>query len=237
MVRERLPDAVLDGADEVELIDLSPRALRQRIEHGHVYPAGRAAAALEGFFREGNLTALRELALRRTAQQVDAQLQAYMTGHGIDASWPASERVLVCVDHQPLSKQLVRRAWRLASRLRAELLAGYVEPPDWDQLPFQVQKAVEANLRFAEDLGARVVRRPAGRGEYGERGFGRGAALPGCRHGRPGRRLPAGSSGPGRGRGAPALYHVSAGMDSPLPTAACVRRPRGAAPALPATGP
>ena len=159
-VRERLPDAVLDGADEVELIDMSPHALRQRIQGGHVYPAGRAGAALESFFREGNLTALRELALRRTAQQVDEQLQAYMVGHGIDASWPASERVLVCVDHQPLSKQLVRRAWRMASGLRAELLAAYVEPPDWEQLPFQVQKAVEANLRFAEDLGARVVRRP-----------------------------------------------------------------------------
>ena len=159
-VRERLPDAVLDGADEVELIDMSPHALRQRIQGGHVYPAGRAGAALESFFRAGNLTALRELALRRTAQQVDEQLQAYMVGHGIDASWPASERVLVCVDHQPLSKQLVRRAWRMASGLRAELLAAYVEPPDWEQFPFQVQKAVEANLRFAEDLGARVVRRP-----------------------------------------------------------------------------
>ncbi|HVG96590.1 MAG TPA: universal stress protein [Chloroflexota bacterium] len=158
-VRERLPDAVLDGADEVELIDMSPHALRQRIQGGHVYPAGRAGAALESFFRAGNLTALRELALRRTAQQVDEQLQVYMVGHGIDASWPASERVLVCVDHQPLSKQLVRRAWRMASGLRAELLAAYVEPPDWEQLPFQVQKAVEANLRFAEDLGARVVRR------------------------------------------------------------------------------
>jgi two-component system sensor histidine kinase KdpD len=158
-VRERLPDRVLDGADEVELIDMSPRALRQRLQQGDVYPRGRAQTALDSFFREGNLTALRELALRRTAQQVDEQLQEYMLGHGIDASWPASERVLVCVDHQPISRQLVRRAWRMASRLRAELLATYVEPPDRERLPFQVQKAVEANLRFAEDLGARVVRR------------------------------------------------------------------------------
>jgi two-component system sensor histidine kinase KdpD len=158
-VRERLPDRVLDGADEVELIDMSPRALRQRLQQGDVYPRGRAQTALDSFFREGNLTALRELALRRTAQQVDEQLQEYMLGHGIDASWPASERVLVCVDHQPLSRQLVRRAWRMASRLRAELLAAYVEPPDRERLPFQVQKAVEANLRFAEDLGARIVRR------------------------------------------------------------------------------
>jgi len=158
-VRERLPDAVLDGAEEVELIDMSPYALRQRIKHGNVYPADRAAVALEHFFREGNLTALREMALRRTAQRVDAQLQEYMLGHGIDASWPAAERVLVCIDHQPISKQLVRRAWRMADRLRAELVAAYVEPPDWEQLPFQVREAAAANLRFAEDLGARVVRR------------------------------------------------------------------------------
>jgi two-component system sensor histidine kinase KdpD len=67
--------------------------------------------------------------------------------------------VLVCVDHQPISKQLVRRAWRMADRLRAELVAAYVEPPDWGQLPFQVRAGAEANLRFAEDLGALVVRR------------------------------------------------------------------------------
>jgi two-component system sensor histidine kinase KdpD len=158
-VRERLPDAVLDKAEEVEVIDMSPHALRQRIRHGNVYPPGRAEAALQHFFREGNLTALRELALRRTAQRVDEQLQEYMLGHRIDASWPAGERVLVCVDHQPLSKQLIRRAWRMADRLRAELVAAFVEPLDWEQRPFQIRKAAEANLRFAEDLGARVVRR------------------------------------------------------------------------------
>jgi two-component system sensor histidine kinase KdpD len=159
-VRERLPDRVVDEADEVELIDVSPQALRQRITHGNVYPPDRASAALGNFFREGNLTALREMALRRTAQRVDEQLQEYMLGHRIEAAWPASERILVCIDHQPLSKQLLRRAWRLAALHHAELVAAYVELPDWDQLPFQVQKAVEANLRFAEDLGARVVRRP-----------------------------------------------------------------------------
>src|SRR5262245_48930011 len=99
-VRERLPDAVLDGAEEVELIDASPDALRQRILQGNVYPPERARAALEHFFRPGNLAALRELALRRTAEHVDEELQGYMLGHGIDASWPAGERVLVCIDHQ-----------------------------------------------------------------------------------------------------------------------------------------
>jgi two-component system, OmpR family, sensor histidine kinase KdpD len=165
-VRERLPDRVVDEADEVELIDVSPQALRQRITHGNerithgnVYPPDRASASLDHFFREGNLTALRELALRRTAQRVDEQLQEYMLGHRIEAAWPASERILVCIDHQPLSKQLLRRAWRLAALHHAELVAAYVEPPDWDQRPFQLQKGMEANLRFAEDLGARVVRR------------------------------------------------------------------------------
>lgn len=158
-VNERLPDKVLDGADEIELIDMSPHALRQRIRHGNVYPEERAKAALSHFFREGNLTALRELALRRAAQQVDSQLQEYMLGHGINASWATSDRVLVCVDHQPLSKHLVRRAWRMADRLKAELVAAFIEPPGWEHAPFQLRQAVEANLRFAEDLGARVVRR------------------------------------------------------------------------------
>src|SRR6266542_167681 len=158
-VHERLPDAVLKSADEIELIDMSPHALRQRIRHGNVYPAERAAAALENFFREGNLTALRELALRQTAQQVDSQLQEYMLGRGIDASWATSDRVLVCVDHQQRAKHLVRRGWRMAERLQAELVAAFIEPPDWDHAPFQMREAAEANLRFAEDLGARVVRR------------------------------------------------------------------------------
>jgi two-component system sensor histidine kinase KdpD len=158
-VNERLPDTVLSGADEIELIDMSPHALRQRIRHGNVYPEERADAALGNFFREGNLTALRELALRRAAQQVDSELQQYMLGHQIDATWPASERVLVCLDHQQRSKHLVRRAWRMADRLKAELVAVFVEPPDWELKPFQIRQAAEANLRFAEDLGARVVRR------------------------------------------------------------------------------
>ncbi len=158
-VRERLPDAVLKGADEIELIDMSPHALRQRIKHGNVYPPKLAEAALRNFFREENLTALRELALRQTAQHVDTELQEYMLGRGGNANWATSDRVLVCVDHQQRSKHLIRRAWRMAERLQAELVAAFIEPPDWEHAPFQVREAVEANLRFAEDLGARVVRR------------------------------------------------------------------------------
>jgi two-component system sensor histidine kinase KdpD len=81
-----------------------------------------------------------------------------MLGHRIEATWPASERVLVCVDQQQRSKRLVRRAWRMADRLRAELVTVFVEPPEWELKPFQIRQAAEANLRFAEDLGARVVR-------------------------------------------------------------------------------
>jgi two-component system sensor histidine kinase KdpD len=89
-VRETIPDRVLDEADEVELIDMAPNALRRRIRHGNVYPPNRAEQALAGFFREGNLTALRELALRRTAQEVDQQLERYMRGHAIAGPWPAA---------------------------------------------------------------------------------------------------------------------------------------------------
>src|SRR5581483_6109503 len=134
-VRERLPDVVLKGADEIELIDMSPHALRQRIKHGNVYPPELAEAALRNFFREENLTALRELALRQTAQHVDTELQEYMLGRGNDSTWATSDRVLVCVDYQQRSKHLIRRAWRMAERLQAELVAAFIEPPDWEHAP------------------------------------------------------------------------------------------------------
>src|SRR6266566_3983361 len=116
-VRETLPDWILDQADEVELIDISPHALRQRMKLGNIYPPERVDAALNNFFREGNLTALRELALRRTAEKTETQLQEYMTEHKIDKLWSASERVLVGFDARPHSRQIIRDAWRLAHGL------------------------------------------------------------------------------------------------------------------------
>ncbi len=101
-VRETLPDRILDQADEVELIDISPYALRQRMKHGNIYPHERIDAALNNFFREGNLTALRELALRRTAEKTESQLQEYMVDHGISQLWSASERVLVALITAPI---------------------------------------------------------------------------------------------------------------------------------------
>lgn len=100
-VREHIPDRVVDQADEIELVDMAPHALRQRISHGNVYPPERAEQALHQFFREGNLTALRELALRRVAAAVETDLERYMREHEIQAVWPARERVMVCVDAKP----------------------------------------------------------------------------------------------------------------------------------------
>src|SRR6202165_694697 len=127
-VRETLPDRILDQADEVELIDISPYALRQRMKHGNIYPPDRIDAALNNFFREGNLTALRELALRRTAEKTETQLQEYMTEHHIAQTWSASERVLVGFDARPHTRQVLRDAWRLAHGLHADLIAVSIQP-------------------------------------------------------------------------------------------------------------
>ena len=157
-VRETIPDRVIDQADEVELIDMAPHALRQRILHGNVYPPGRAEQALGGFFREGNLTALRELALRCTAQGVDQQLERYMRGHTIAGPWPASERVMVCIDDRPVSQRLLRRAWRIAEAMHAPLVAVTVQSSDLTHRLDPVRrKRLETHQRMAEDLGAEIV--------------------------------------------------------------------------------
>jgi two-component system sensor histidine kinase KdpD len=157
-VRETVPDRVVNDADEVELIDMTPSALRQRIQHGNVYPPERAQQALGGFFREGNLTALRELALRHTAQGVDLQLERYMRGHTIAGPWPASERVMACIDDRPVSQRLVRRAWRIAQAVHAPLVVVTVERPNLGRgLDPERRRRLEAHQRLAEDLGAEIV--------------------------------------------------------------------------------
>jgi two-component system sensor histidine kinase KdpD len=161
-VTERVPDSVLDRADEVQLVDMTPHALRQRIRHGNVYPPDRAALALENYFREGNLTALRELVLRRLSSTVEEDLQEYMAGAGIEAVWPASEAVLVVLDASEHAPDLVRRAFRSAEGLHAPLLAVWVEPPAWGSASPEERAALEANARFAEDVGAEVIRLKSG---------------------------------------------------------------------------
>src|SRR5436305_5241918 len=174
-VRETLPDWILDQADEVELIDISPHALRQRMKHGNIYPTERIDAALNNFFREGNLTALRELALRRTAEKTEAQLQEFMTEHGITEMKSAGERVMVGFDSRPHTRQVIRDAWRLAHGLRADFIAVSIKPVGylaftskligWLKYGKEALKYREAALRrleehalLAEDLGAEVIR-------------------------------------------------------------------------------
>jgi two-component system sensor histidine kinase KdpD len=154
-VRETVPDQILDGATEVQLVDLPTEGLIERLEQGKVYPPGRARQALESFFREGNLTALRELALRRTAAGVDERLESYMREHEIEAVWPAAERIVVLVTDHPAIGQVIRRAWRLADGLRAELVAVAVVPIDGiDSLPEKQRGELRRALDLAEDLGA-----------------------------------------------------------------------------------
>src|SRR4030095_10002330 len=129
VLRETVPDSTLERADEIELVDLPPDALLERLQEGKVYVAEQAQEAVKHFFRKGNLIALRELALRRTADRVDEQMQAYMRDHAIGKTWPVAERILVCVSPSPFSPQLVRAGHRLARRLGAGWIVAYVETP------------------------------------------------------------------------------------------------------------
>jgi two-component system sensor histidine kinase KdpD len=156
-VHERIPDSVLEQADEVELVDLPPEELLQRLKEGKVYVPEEAQEAIRNFFRKGNLTALRGLALRRTADRVDDQMQEYMRDHAIGRTWPAAERILVCVRAGPLGEKLVRAARRMAARLHAEWLIVYVETPDHVRLSETDREGLARTLRLAEQLGGQAV--------------------------------------------------------------------------------
>jgi two-component system sensor histidine kinase KdpD len=157
VVRETVPDTLFEQADEVELIDLPPDELLQRLREGKVYVPHQAERALHSFFRKGNLIALRELALRRTAERVDAQMQDYRRDHAIPQTWPAAERILVCVSPSPLSPRLVRAARRMATGLRADWIVAYVETPAHLRQPEAVRDRVLQTLRLAEQLGAETT--------------------------------------------------------------------------------
>ncbi len=159
-VRETLPDHVIDKADEVELIDLTPTDLIQRLHEGKVYVPEVAQRALGHYFSEGNLTALRELALRRTAQRVDDQMLTYMQAHAIPGPWAAGERILVCVNEHPSAAGLIRYARRAADRLQARWVALYIETARYHQLSEVERDRVAQTLRLAERLGATSVTLP-----------------------------------------------------------------------------
>ncbi len=172
-VRETVPDAVLDRANEIELVDLPPEELLVRLRSGKVYLPEDAARAAEHFFKEGNLLALRELALRRTAERVDADVLAYRERHGVTTTWPAQERVLVCVGPAPASARLVRAARRIAAGLRAPWIAAYVEPLHASRLLERDQARLESHLRLAESLGADVARLAGDRVSHAILGYAR----------------------------------------------------------------
>jgi two-component system sensor histidine kinase KdpD len=157
VVRETIPDRVLEEADEVRLIDLPPDQLIERLEEGKVYVPDQAQRAIGSFFRKGNLIALRELALRSTAERVDAQMRMYKTAHGIQRAWPTTERILVCVSPSPSSARLVRAARRMASSLHAPCIAVYVETPASLRMSDAARQCLAQNLRLAEQLGAEAI--------------------------------------------------------------------------------
>lgn len=155
-VSETVPDRVFDEADEIELVDLPPDALHERLKAGKVYLGENAVRAVDpsdGFFRKGNLLALREIALRRTAAWVDSDMRRYKQDRGIRAVWPAGERIVVAVSPSPMSAKLIRAAKRMAAGLHAELIAVYVETPRSANLSAQDRERLDANLRLAETLG------------------------------------------------------------------------------------
>jgi two-component system sensor histidine kinase KdpD len=156
-VRETLPDSVLERAAGIELVDVTPEELIERLKEGKVYIPHQAERAVRHYFQPGNLTALRELALRRTAEQVDDQMVDYMRRHAIAGPWPAGERILVCISAAPEAQRLVRAARRMADMLGARWHAVYVEMPSHHRLSEAARERIAAALRLAEHLGGEPV--------------------------------------------------------------------------------
>ena len=161
-VRETVPDSVFDRADAIELVDLTPDDLIERLKEGKVYVPKQAERALEHYFSPANLTALRELALRRTAERVDEQLLTHMQARAIPGPWAAGERILVCVSEDPRAAGLVRYAKRLADRLHAPFTALYVETRRSLQWSEEERDRVADTLRLAEALGGEAITVPGG---------------------------------------------------------------------------
>jgi two-component system sensor histidine kinase KdpD len=154
IVRETIPDRVIDEATEIELVDLAPPELLQRLREGKVYVPDMAARAIEQFFNEGNLFALREIALRRAAERVDDQMLAWMQTRAIPGPWAAGESLLICVGPSPFSERLIRTARRQADRMTAQWSAIYVETPSHHRLSKEAKEQVSRMLHLAENLGA-----------------------------------------------------------------------------------
>ena len=155
LVRETVPDKVLREAEEIEMVDLPPRALLNRLERGDIYPAEKIAQARANWFREGNLSALRELALREAAGRVDEELLEYRKEKRIEKPWAVSDRVMICISPTQSSMRLLRRGWRLGQRLHANVVAVYVEEKSPDEREATI---LEEDEMLAKRLEIPVVR-------------------------------------------------------------------------------
>lgn len=157
-VRETIPDKVLERADEIVVIDLPPEDLIQRLKEGKVYLPDNARRAMDQFFQIGNLTALRELALRRTADRVDEQMLSQLRRQGIEGPWPTAERLLVCVGNNELAETVVRTAARTASALKSDWIAIHIVQSEREQTDRASVRRMEKAMRLADRLGATTVR-------------------------------------------------------------------------------
>lgn len=156
-VRETVPDSMLERADDVELIDLPPDDLLQRLKDGKVYVPEQIQHAIRNFFAKGNLIALRELALRRTAERVDQQMEVYRRDHAVVRTWPAAETIMVCVNMKSRGPRLIRAARQMAADLHAKWIAVYVQIPRHLRLPQPERDRLVQTLRLAEQLGAETI--------------------------------------------------------------------------------
>ena len=157
IVRENIPDTILKRADEIEIVDLPPDELIQRLKEGKVYVPEQARHAVDRFFRKGNLLALRELALRRVAEHVDADMRRYMTDKGIGKTWAAGERLLVCISPRSESSRLIRATKRMAESLNAPWIVAYIENARALRHTEEDRARLEEHLRLAERLGGETI--------------------------------------------------------------------------------
>jgi two-component system, OmpR family, sensor histidine kinase KdpD len=158
-VNETLPDAVLQEADEVVVVDIPPDSLQNRLKRGDIYSMEKVPQALKNFFRTGNLNALREIVLRQAAEEVDEALDSYMKREGIKDNWHTAERIMVCISSSPNSKKLIRRGARIANRYKCEWFAVTVNStrPLYNSRSEEDRRQLDAHIMLAKQLGAEVV--------------------------------------------------------------------------------
>jgi two-component system sensor histidine kinase KdpD len=159
-VRETVPDSVIDDVTDIELIDIPPDELIRRLQEGKVHVPDQAVRAIDKFFRKGNLTALRELTMRRAAERVDDQMRAYMRGRAIAGPWPVRENLLVCISPGALGERLIRTGRRLADELKSDWTVIFVETPNQANMSQEQRDQVANTLSLAEILGAKTISIP-----------------------------------------------------------------------------